>query len=204
MKSQIHKRLALFAMLISLVFVVTNVTAKKPVKPPPADHPSLPYLVAIMSGEENPVSRLYQPYVDGGGCLGESWMQGGVYDVRFDQQPCATLTTDLDHSIGHIDGRGYIVLKIHRQNHTRIFDSAWIKGMANVDGEMLVHVSAEMIDPDTPPFVEDLGDGSFIVHLHADNVMLWQCNSQQFKRKTKCDTPAGTFAIEHLLYFPDN
>jgi hypothetical protein len=32
MKSQIHKRLALVAMLFSLVFVVTNVTAKKPVK----------------------------------------------------------------------------------------------------------------------------------------------------------------------------
>jgi hypothetical protein len=35
MKSQNYKRLALFAMLISLVFVVTNVTAKKPSKPPP-------------------------------------------------------------------------------------------------------------------------------------------------------------------------
>ena len=35
MKSQIHKRLALVAMLISLVFVATNVTAKKPIKPPP-------------------------------------------------------------------------------------------------------------------------------------------------------------------------
>ena len=35
MKSQIHTRLALVAMLISLVFVATNVTAKKPVKPPP-------------------------------------------------------------------------------------------------------------------------------------------------------------------------
>jgi hypothetical protein len=32
MKSQIYKRLALVAMLFSLVFVVTNVTAKKPVK----------------------------------------------------------------------------------------------------------------------------------------------------------------------------
>ena len=39
MKSQIHKKLALVAMLISLVFVVTNVTAKKPVKPPPVDDP---------------------------------------------------------------------------------------------------------------------------------------------------------------------
>ena len=35
MKSQIYKRLALVAMLFSLVFVVTNATAKKPVKPPP-------------------------------------------------------------------------------------------------------------------------------------------------------------------------
>ena len=35
MKSKTHKTLALVAMLISLVFVVTNVTAKKPVKPPP-------------------------------------------------------------------------------------------------------------------------------------------------------------------------
>jgi hypothetical protein len=35
MKSQIYKRLALVAMLFSLVFVVTNVTAKKSVKPPP-------------------------------------------------------------------------------------------------------------------------------------------------------------------------
>ena len=39
MKSQIHKSLALVAMLISLVFVVTNVTAKKPGKPPPTDDP---------------------------------------------------------------------------------------------------------------------------------------------------------------------
>jgi len=35
MKSQIFKRLALAATLISLVFVVTNVSAKKPIKPPP-------------------------------------------------------------------------------------------------------------------------------------------------------------------------
>ena len=35
MKSQIYKWMALVAMLISLVFVATNVTAKKPVKPPP-------------------------------------------------------------------------------------------------------------------------------------------------------------------------
>ena len=204
MTSKTHKTLALVAMLISLVFVVTNVTAKKPVKPPPADHPSLPYLVAIMSGEENPVSRLYQPYVDGGGCLGESWMQGGVYNVRFDKQPCATLTTDSTYKIGHIAGSGYIVLNIHRQNHTRVFDSAWIQGMAKVGGEMLVHVSDDLIDPDTPVSVEDLADGSFIVHLHADNAILWQCNSQRFKRKTKCETHVGTFAIDDLLYYADN
>ena len=35
MKSQIYKRLALVAMLFGFVFVVTNATAKKPVKPPP-------------------------------------------------------------------------------------------------------------------------------------------------------------------------
>ena len=35
MKTQIYKWLALVAMLVSLVFVVTNATAKKPVKPPP-------------------------------------------------------------------------------------------------------------------------------------------------------------------------
>jgi len=35
MKSQIYKWLALVAMLVGLVFVVTNATAKKPVKPPP-------------------------------------------------------------------------------------------------------------------------------------------------------------------------
>ena len=38
MKSQNYKRLALFAMLISLVFVVTNVTAKKVKPPPDPDH----------------------------------------------------------------------------------------------------------------------------------------------------------------------
>jgi hypothetical protein len=37
MKSQIYKRLVLVAMLISLVFVVTDVTAKKPPKDPPPD-----------------------------------------------------------------------------------------------------------------------------------------------------------------------
>ena len=200
MKSQIHKRLALFAMLISLGFVVTNVTAKKPVKPPPAE----PYLVAIMSHDGVVAPPLYQPYDYDSDCLGESWMQGGVYDVRFVQQPCATLTTNFPRSIGHIGGSGYIVLNIHRQNHTRVFDSAWIQGMANVGGEMLVHVGDEMIDPDTPVLVEDFDDGSFIVHLHAVNVTLWQCNSQQFKRKTKCETPVGTFAIKDLLYYPDD
>ena len=39
MKSKIHKRLALVAMLISLVLAATNVTAKKPGKPPPAADP---------------------------------------------------------------------------------------------------------------------------------------------------------------------
>jgi len=204
MKSQIHKRLALFAMLISLVFVVTNVTAKKPVKPPPADDPNPPYLVAIMSHDGVVAPPLYQPYDYDSDCLGESWMQGGVYNVRFDKQPCATLTTDSTYKIGHIAGSGYIVLNIHRQNHTRVFDSAWIQGMAKVGGEMLVHVSDDLIDPDTPVSVEDLADGSFIVHLHADNAILWQCNSQRFKRKTKCETHVGTFAIDDLLYYADN
>lgn len=39
MKSQNHKRLALVALLISLVFVVTNVTAKKPDTRPPKVEP---------------------------------------------------------------------------------------------------------------------------------------------------------------------
>jgi hypothetical protein len=39
MKSQIYKKLALVAMLVSMVFVVTDVTAKKPGTSPPADDP---------------------------------------------------------------------------------------------------------------------------------------------------------------------
>lgn len=39
MKSQIYTRLASFALLFSLIFVVTNVTAKKPPQPPPTGVP---------------------------------------------------------------------------------------------------------------------------------------------------------------------
>ena len=61
MKSQIHKKLALIAMLISLVFVVTNVTAKKPGKPP-ADDP-----VFTASSVNPPIALIESHSLDNGG-----------------------------------------------------------------------------------------------------------------------------------------
>ena len=62
MKSQIHKKLALVAMLISLVFVATNVTAKKPVKPPPVDDP-----VFTAFSDNPPIAPIDSHSLDNGG-----------------------------------------------------------------------------------------------------------------------------------------
>ncbi len=52
MKSQIYKRLALVTMLFSLVFVVTNATAKKPVKPPKPPPDDIDGPIHLTSGND--------------------------------------------------------------------------------------------------------------------------------------------------------
>ena len=104
MKSQTYKRLALVAMLFSLVFVVTNVAAKKPVKPPPDDPGGSIQLTpdddvwpsdgVDNSGDDDVSGGDGNDIIEGG--LGDDWLNGeGGNDIldggdgndRFDGGP---------------------------------------------------------------------------------------------------------------------
>ncbi len=69
--------------------------------------------------------------------------------------------------------------------------------------ESLMHISDEMVT--LPIDVNTEADGSFTVHLHADNVTLWECDTHLLKQRSVCDIyRKGEFAIDDLYYFPDS
>ena len=51
--------------------------------------------------------------------------------------------------------------------------------------------------------VETFADGRFTVHVHADGVKLWECDTHVLRKKTICNQEQGTFALDDLTYTPD-
>ena len=102
---------------------------------------------------------------------------------------CATLTTTGDALTDDIiivvdaDNRGEVLsVQVHGQD---------IRGD---DG--IVYITDLM----TPLRVDNNSDGNMVIHVHADNVNIYRCDTHVLKKKSICNTPSGIFAIDDLVY----
>jgi len=109
---------------------------------------------------------------------------------------CATLTTTSGHTIADD-----IKILVTRDKKSGQVVSAQVKGQDVIGLVGLMHISNEMVT--APIDVSTEAGGSFTVHLHADDVILWECNTHLLKHKSVCVINRGTFAIDDLFYFPD-
>ena len=48
--------------------------------------------------------------------------------------------------------------------------------------------------------VDNNSDGNMVIHVHADNVNIYRCDTHVLKKKSICNTPSGIFAIDDLVY----
>jgi hypothetical protein len=153
-----------------------------------------PLSVAVIEHDSfSPTSTLYHPGDNDPACLAEAQSLNVVFP-RHDT--CATLTTTFEHTIADD-----IKILVTRDKKSGQVVSAQVKGQPVIGLESLMHISDEMVT--LPIDVNTEVDGSFIVHLHADAVNLWECDTHLLKHKSVCVIDKGMFAITDLYYFPD-
>ncbi len=154
-----------------------------------------PLSVAVIEHDDGSSrnSTLYHPGDDNPVCLAVAQSLNAVFP-RHDL--CATLTTTSGHTIADD-----IKILVTRDKKSGQVVSAQVKGQPEIGLESLMHISNEMVT--APIDVNAEADGSFTVHLHADDVILWECDTHLLKHKSVCDRYRGTFAIDDLFYFPD-
>ncbi len=124
------------------------------------------------------------------------------------QNTCAKLFTDNTDGTGsielpQIEDDIVIRVKIEKKKSGAPLTviSVQVIGQDVVGPEGLIYQSDVITDKTF--FVESIGEGSFVIHVHADNVRLWKCDGHLLKGRTTCLVPAGNFAIHDMVYTPD-
>jgi len=206
-------------LLVLLLMLVSPLALAKPDCPHPSCKPSddplqLPYevwVVADPAQDPPPSSPLYQPTDQAVTpecpshlmvAQAHSHMQNfnGLFERN---QPCANLVyDDLGHFIRNIS------FHVTRNKKSGLIESVWFQGQARDQGtdEPFVYISEEMFAgrSSVDPEVGDLEDGPFLIHLHADGVQLWKCDTARLIGRTECnDPPVGTFAVDDMVYIPN-
>lgn len=144
-------------------------------------------------------SELYQPSSLDADCLAKAHTN---FDAVFGDQSCATVTYTTDSEEPDPTIRYTIGFHVTRDKKSGDIVSVWLQGQGVVEDEVLMHVGGEMYTTDS--WVQPSGtDGSFIIHLHADDVIFTRCDAARLIGKTVCDVEVGTFAIDDLWYFPN-
>ncbi len=128
--------------------------------------------------------------------VGQTAGTNGLNAVFPRHDPCATLTTSTAATIADD-----IKIIVSRDKKSGDIVSAHVQGQDTIGSEGLMHISDEMIS--VPLKATNHPDGSFTVHLHADEVRLWKCDTHLLKHHSVCTELKGMFAIDDLYYFPD-
>jgi hypothetical protein len=150
------------------------------------------YLISVDShAGASPISPLYDPPED---CLGTNPDQKGpgvVFAVVMPRHhECTTvvtsegylLTDDIRIAV-NTDGNGDIV-------------SVRVNGQDIIGKEGLQHQSDVIaVAPQTPNL-----SGDFTLHVDADNVTIWRCNTHTLKPNTRCEVPVGTISLGDITY----
>ena len=80
-------------------------------------------------------------------------------------------------------------------------EAGWISGVRitgqDAYGSEGVYHESDPVEPDS---IETYPDGSFVVHVHADNVALRSCDTEGQGGETPCGRVVATFALDDLIY----
>lgn len=205
------KSLGILALALMLPLSISPLTAAPPNCDTNPDHPSCKeegggndqFLVAIMEDLDVPVlSPLYHPGDNPDCPLALGHNAKGNFDTVFlpvDQvPPCAWLVAD--------SGLELVSIGFHITRDKKSGDvvSVWLNG---ADGEGVLYVTEEMFDP-AVAYVEqspaDFPEADFIIHLHANQVELMQCDGDPSKQSTVCESESsGVFDIHDMAYIPN-
>jgi hypothetical protein len=88
-----------------------------------------------------------------------------------------------------------IIVIVHTSNRGEVL-AVEVQGQDSIGTVGLVHISDVMV----PSSVENVADGSMIIHVHADNVGLYKCDTHVLKKQSNCDALIGEFALHDLIY----
>ena len=204
--------LPIYSIGLILLMLVSPFALAKPDCPRP-NHPScndgggggspIPYSAVIIEHDvsistvpaPDPPDYPYPLYEPGYSCEGRAYATTNM-TVLLPIGTCA----DFDTSYHEDLLTQTRALNVLRDKKSGTIISSWFFGQGVIGGEVRAHISDEIVD--APFFIENLGEGIFIVHLHARGVDLFQCDAARMKGKTVCNTDAGKFAIDDVIYFP--
>ena len=82
------------------------------------------------------------------------------------------------------------------QAHRGVVESVQVQGQDVIGLDSFVYISEER----TPASVDTNADGNMVIHVHADDVMIYKCDTHVLKPKSNCATASGTFSIHDLVY----
>lgn len=106
---------------------------------------------------------------------------------------CASLPDDASPLL-----RDDIIIIVHTTNRGVVL-GVEVQGQDWIGSVGLVHISEVMV----PNSVGIDSDGNLVIHVHSDNVPLYQCDTHVLRNKSLCDVLVGHFALHDLVYSPD-
>ncbi len=107
---------------------------------------------------------------------------------------CASLPENGENAILRDD----IIVIVQASNRGEVL-SVQVQGQDLIGTVGIVHISDVM----TPYSVVSFDDGSMVIHVHANNVGLYKCDTHILKKKSNCLIWVGEFALHDLIYLPD-
>ncbi len=205
------------AILVTLAFLGFSVPAAADPCPTPSDDhkhckdrgdgggggggsaTNVPFAVAVIEHPgENKSSTLYAPTTALSTCLAQAasirslWAGFPRHDIwsRLTTTAAAVIEDDVVVKV-EADQKSGVLLKV---------TSIQVTGQDTIGAEGLFHQSGVITNVDSFVINED---GSFVIHVHADAVTLWKCDTHLLKKKSNCADAVGTFAIHDMIYTPD-
>ena len=190
------KNITILVAIFSLTLLMSSAFAGKPGNKGNNGKAGGQYSVAVYADidEPTPNSPLYIPVDIDPDCIAYSEVGAAVVNFRL-LDSCADLTTNLGVVITN---NRVINFDIDNRSHEIV--GAKFKGNDAYGIEGFLYISDELVNSES--YVTTYPDGSFVVHLHADNVTLWRCPSFRVKKRTICDVNGGEFAIDDVLFIP--
>ncbi len=160
---------------------------------------NVPFAVAVIEHlPKNKSSTLYAPTTADSQCLAQAasirslWAGFPRHDI------CSRLTTTAAAVI-----EDDVVVKVEADQKSGVLlkvTSIQVTGQDTIGAEGLFHQSDVITKVDSFVINED---GSFVIHVHADAVTLWKCDTHLLRKKSNCAEDVGTFAIDDMIYTPD-